>query len=131
MRRTFDQIAFWKKVDVVFQCLVFIAMVFVFIFSSLSLFSFYVMAAGQLLSAIVWTLVNTNLPQHFRGNFLRIIIILVCLLLLLLLGFAFQIFLMASIGMLIIGPFLGVGYFIATVQEQIYFANARKPYYLL
>lgn len=131
MRRTFDQITFWKKVDIVFQCIVFITMLLVIICSTFGLFSFYIMATGQLLSAIAWTLADNNLPQRLNSNILRKIIILVCLTLLLILGFSLTTFIMASICMLIIGPFFGIWYFIATVQEQIYFANARKPYYLL
>jgi hypothetical protein len=131
MRRTFDQIAFWKKVDVVFQCLVFITMLLVISFSRWSLFGLYVMAAGQLLSSIAWTLADNDLPQRLNSNTLRKVIISVCLLLLLFLGFAEGAFFIASIGMLVFGPFLGIWYFIATVQEQIYFSKARKPYYLL
>jgi hypothetical protein len=132
MRKTFEVIALGKKVDIVFQSIVFAIMIFLFISTSWSFFWWYLMAGAQLLSCIVWVVaLKSDVPKPKGRDNLRKAIIIVCVAIACSIFLDVCLFIFLSASMIIIGPLLGVNYFLQTVDELKYYSNARKPYYLL
>lgn len=133
MKKTFEQIAFYKKLDIAFQCIAFaVALVAVF-FSPISIFGLYIMGLAQALSSVVWLIADKvySVQQRPYGKVLRVsIIVIICLSVLLLLINSIA-FLWLSCFLLLGGPVLGISYFVTTIKEQEFYARSRKPYYLL
>lgn len=132
MKKTFETIALWKRIDIVFQCLVFLVMLFTVCRTEFSIFGLYIMASGQILSCIIWTFaLSGGMFRLHAGNIIRVIFIITALILAIILGLNKEVFMMASIMMLLIGPVLGISYFVITIKEYHFYSKARKPYYLL
>lgn len=136
MRKTFETIALWKKLDIVFQCLLFILMIFVIAFeecSLSSLFGLYIMGLAQLISSIAWILYlkRNDIPAMNGSMQFRVAIVIIATVIALSILLNVLVFILLSLTMIVIGPFLCINYFLLTLNELKYYSNARKPYYLL
>lgn len=132
MESKFEEIALAKKVDVVYQCLCFVFMVFVVIYTDLKIFGLYIMAAGQVLSALCWLIYFQNdMPQRKFDKGLRWLFVIGGLLIVLS-GMVLPVaFMCISWILLVVGPILGITYFVTSIAEARFYSKARKPYYLL
>lgn len=132
MKTTLSRISFWKYTDLCLQLLAFIAMILVWTWADWSVFALFIEAVIQVMSCMVWALYfTTDAPRHRAGTFIRR---------------AFLIVLVVWVGgsicsnavgafflylMILLGPVMGVTYFVTTLQEAVYYGRARKPYYAL
>jgi hypothetical protein len=131
MRRVLNNVAIGKKIDVVFQVIAFLAMIAVVPQTSFGLFGLYTLAIAQCISCIAWGLYFTvYTPRYKCGTTIRRVFLIVLALLALCAldeGLLFGV----SLFMLVLGPVLGLAYFIITINEIVFYSEARKPYYLL
>jgi len=133
MKHVLALTAFWKKVDIIFQCVLFLIMLIVVCCTPLNIFGLYVMATGQIISAVLWffSLKESDAPQLRSAKRIRSIFLVTGTILIGALMLNMGVFVWISICMLLIGPVLGISYFTITISEYRFYANARKPYYLL
>lgn len=133
MKQTLALAAFWKKADIIFQCVLFLVMILVVCLTPLNIFGLYVMAVGQIISAALWffSLKESDAPQLKSAERIRVTFLVTAVILIVLLIADLGVFVWASIFMLLIGPILGISYFSITISEYRFYATARKPYYLL
>jgi len=132
MKKGFDHLADGKRIDVILQCVLFVLMIFAVWKSGLGLFGLYVMGIGHILSSLVWVFIlSGDTPKLASGNIIRTLCLSVAAILFLTLLIDDSAFLSLSCYMVIIGPILGLSYFIITIKEIAFYAKARKPYYLL
>lgn len=131
MKQVLNSVAIFKTADAVFQALAFVAMLLVTTQTSFGPFGLYILAIAQCLSCIVWSLYFTGDTPRYRGATVIRKTFLIVLALLLLSAFDGGAFIGLSYLMLLLGPVLGVAYFVITIQEIKYYQKARKPYYLL
>jgi hypothetical protein len=132
MKQVIALAAFWKKVDIIFQCVLFLLMLVAVFLTQLGVFGLYLMALGQLVSAVMWFFsLNVDTPKLKSANFLRFAVMVIMVILGIILVIDTGLFLAASMFMLWIGPVVGFGYFIITIVEYRFYTRVRKPYYLL
>jgi hypothetical protein len=131
MKQVLNHVAIGKKVDAVFQIIAFLGMIVVVTRTGFSLFGLYTLAIAQCISCIAWSLYFTgDTPQYKSGTTIRRIFLIV-LALLLLCALDKGAFMGISFFMLVLGPILGLAYFVITINEITFYNEARKPYYLL
>jgi hypothetical protein len=131
MKQVLNNVALFKKVDVIFQIIAFLAMILVVTQTSFSLFGLYTLAIAQCTSCIVWSIFfRGSTPRYKSGTTIRKAF-LIALAFLLLCAFDSGAFLGISLLMLVLGPVLGIAYFVITINEMTFYSEARKPYYLL
>ena len=132
MKQTFRYVALFKLLDVVFQVLAFVVMLLCVTCSELGIIGLYIMGAAQSLSCILWKLFfmggapETKGGKLIRNLFLVLLIVFSCLVTV----FPDTFWLLSCL-MLLLGPVSGLAYFTATLNELVFYRNARKPYYLL
>lgn len=131
MKRVLNNIAIGKKVDALFQIFAFFVMIIVVTQTSFSLFGLYTLAIAQCISCIAWSLYFTGDTPRYKGGTTIRRIFLIVLVLLALCAFDNGAFFGISLFMLVLGPILGLAYFVITVNEIVFYSEARKPYYLL
>jgi hypothetical protein len=131
MKRVLNNVAIGKKADAVFQIIAFLAMIAVVAQTSFGPFGLYTLAIAQCISCIVWSLYFTGDTPRYKGGTTIRRIFLVVLALLLLCVLDRGVFFGVSLFMLVLGPILGLAYFTVTVNEIVFYSEARKPYYLL
>jgi hypothetical protein len=132
MKKTFERIALWKTIDLCIQGILFVVMLCMICCSSWFLFGMYIMGAAHLLSSIIWAFIlDWGMPQYGPARNLRKIILFVGTLLVIMWLFNKSLFFASSMYMVFIGPVLGICYCRFTIIERSFYANARKPYYLL
>jgi hypothetical protein len=131
MKRVLNNVAIGKKADAVFQIIAFLAMIVVVAQTSFGLFGLYTLAIAQCISCIAWSLYFTGDTPHYRGGTTIRRIFLIVLALLLLCALDKGAFFGVSLFMLVLGPILGLAYFVVTVNEIVFYSEARKPYYML
>jgi hypothetical protein len=131
MKQVLNNVAIWKKVDAVLQIVAFLAMIAIVTQTSFGPFGLYTLAIAQCISCITWNLYFTGDTPRYKGGTTIRRIFLIVLALLALCAFDKGVFFGASLFMLVLGPGLGLAYFIITVNEVVFYSEARKPYYLL
>jgi hypothetical protein len=131
MKQVLNNVAMFKKVDAVFQVIAFLAMIAVVAQTGFGLFGLYTLAIAQCISCIAWSLFFTgDTPRYKSGTTIRRIFLMV-LALLALSALDEGVLFGVSLFMLILGPILGLAYFTITINEIVFYSEARKPYYLL
>ena len=131
MKQVLNNVAMFKKADAVFQVIAFLAMIAVVAQTSFGLFGLYTLAIAQSISCIVWSLFFTgDTPRYKSGTTIRRVFLIV-LALLALCAFDKGLLFGISFFMLVLGPGLGLAYFVITINEIVFYSEARKPYYLL
>jgi hypothetical protein len=131
MKQVLNNVALGKKIDIVFQIVAFLAMIIVVTQTSYGLFGVYTLAIAQCISCIAWSLFFTGDTPRYKGGTTIRRIFLIVLALLALCAFDKGAFFGISLFMLVLGPGLGIAYFVITVNEMTFYSEARKPYYLL
>jgi hypothetical protein len=131
MKRVLNNVALGKKVDAIFQIIAFLAMIVVVTQTGLGPFGLYTLAVAQCISCIIWSLYFTGDTPRYKGGATIRKIFLIVLALLLLCIFNLEFFRGISLFMLVLGPILGIAYFVITLNEITFYSEARKPYYLL
>jgi hypothetical protein len=131
MKRVLNNVAIGKKIDAVLQVIAFLTMIVVVTQTNFGPFGLYILALAQCLSCIIWSLYFTgDTPRYKGGTTIRKIFLIVLALLLLCL-FNLEFFAGISLFMFVLGPILGIAYFVITLNEITFYSEARKPYYLL
>lgn len=132
MKTTLDRISFLKYTDLGIQFIAFAIMLLLMGFSDWGPFAFFVEAAVQVTSCLVWSCYfRVGVPRYRAGIFIRRVfwVVLVAWILASLFSDDTQVY--ALYLMLVLGPLLGLAYFMITAIEAGYYSKARKPYYLL
>lgn len=132
MKKTIELIACFKKADLAFQCIAFLSMVLTVTQTSYGPFGLYVMAIAQCFSCVLWVFfLAGDTPRYAAGTYIRTVFLIILAIMLLALLWLQDAFMLASYILLIVGPVLGVAYFIITILEINFYQKVRKPYYLL
>lgn len=132
MKTTLSRISFGKYTDLCLQLLSFIAMILVWAWADWNVFALFIEAVVQVMSCIVWSLYfTTDAPRHRAGTCIRrafLIVLVVWVIGSVCSGAVAWLFLYL---MVLLGPVMGIAYFVITLQEAAYYSKARKPFYLL
>lgn len=132
MKQVLNNVALGKKIDVVFQVVAFLVMIVAVTQTSYGPFGLYVMAIAQCFSCVLWVFfLAGDTPKHPAGTYIRAIFLIILGITLLALLRLQDAFMIVSYILLLVGPFLGIAYFITTIVEINFYQKVRKPYYLL
>ncbi len=127
-----NRISFCKYTDACLQLLAFVAMMMVWAWADWSVFAMFIEASVQVISCLAWSLYfTTDAPRYRGGWFIRrsfLVVLVVWIGGSLCSGAFAALFLYL---MLLLGPVMGIAYFVITLQEAAYYGKARKPFYLL
>lgn len=116
MKITFSGVSFWKYADLAIQVLAFLVMLLLFGFFDWGPFSFFVEAAVQLISCLIWLVYfRRDVPRYRAGVFIRyafLIVATVWITASLCSDAAFAVLLYL---MLFFGPVMGIAYFVIKI----------------
>ena len=131
MRATFKNISFLKYTDAFMQVMAFIGMLLLMSLSDWGPFALFVEAAVQVISCLVWSFYfRSGIPKYRAGTFIRRAFLIV-LAIWMLSFFIEEVAATVLYLMLLVGPIMGIAYFLITLWEAGYYGKARKAYYLL
>lgn len=132
MKTTLSRISLWKYADLVVQFLAFLAMLLLFLHFDWGAFAFFVEAAVQMISCLIWSIYfSKDIPGYRAGVFIRRLFWSVSIIWVIPSLCSAEIAVGLLYIMVLLGPVLGLSYFIITLLEAGYYSKARKPYYLL
>lgn len=128
MENRFNAIAFGKKADIIFQCVMFAIMIAAILFNEKSLWSFLfilIMEVAPLLSSIVWlmSLIFKRNAMDEDGMLMRILIVIIFGVLICLGFVGSESFITAFVCIIAVGPFIGIAYFVITCKEYAYYSK--------
>lgn len=132
MRILFQNVAFFKYVDICLQVAAFLVMVLLLCYPpSWGPYALFIEAGVQVLSCLFWTVYfSVAAPGYRAGVVIRRVFLIV--LGVWLLSYAVPpVFLVLLYSMILLGPVLGTIYFVITVKEARYYRKARKPFFLI